>query len=465
MVDAGDEFSQDAVRVVEQALSMLINRAWGSGRGWGSSSSGLASRIKDRLSESHRARGGEATRHGAFAKSGADADGDAREDDGRSVEGASNTDDAPSMEVVADNEEDFDLIKDVLDSNNVEYSIAYETAPNATYSLGEKTYSEPSQIAVFSIFDNDRAGEVSVHAPFSKTEHVIVPPKNPHTPLSELDDEVVWLLGHFSRDAVTSRLSLAHAAQDIAPAIEKELGISWDEIPLNGPKATLDFTTVVWDERAAIIADPLERLGVPFDVTYEEGLARFEFPAQAAPAVKAVVDFHLGNEASRMKVGRFLNYADLEAAALRAEGTDELVEVSVKDADSATLLKAELENRGVPFESLFSEEIGEETFLMRGSDARAYASELDQARAAASAGKSSHVRALWQSAKARDAAAEQSRARTGSKHVASATSERVSYTRTQTPAADARLAKASVKARRTSKAPSLKPTMKRGGRA
>lgn len=458
MPDAGDEFSQDFFRTVEQAVGMLVNRSRAGGSRAASPSGGRAERMRERISEAYRA--AKADIAGALD----DIIAASRKNGGAaspSQAGApENDEDEPAMEVVVDNEDDFEFIRSVLDRNGIEYAVTGELTPDATWSLANRELAEGSYLAVFEVYDNSRPGEVSVHAPFSQKDRVIVPSANPHTPLADVDPEVMGLLAHFSREQAVSKAALREAASKAAPAILA------DAETTEGPagKASLDFTTVKWDPKARIIADPLERLGVPFELTIADGVARFEFPAASAPTVKAVADFHLGNAASKIAPARFPNYASLEAAASRAEAKDELVEVTVKDEGAAAMLKAELEDRGVPFESLRSKGVGEETFLMRGSDIQAFAPELDEVRNVCERQDRDRAAKLAHAARGQAQAAERARAKTEKRQVAPGGNSRVSARRTQTPAADRRLARKSVQARKGALGRTMSRRAERGGR-
>lgn len=370
--DAGDEFAAESQQNASQMLSFLMYRAGmkAAQAGLGKSSDMLSSAFRDRLPARAPWNGRETN--------------PAENEQERSLDMRGLKDRPEAMEVLVDNEADFEFIKSVMNRNNIEYTIEHETAPDAIFSMADHAYSEGAGIAVFKLPNRDINPKAAIHAPFSNTDHVLVNSGHPYTQLKDLDREVLGLFDFFSRTKMIEKWALRGAIDGLTKD-----GLLQDALSLNdmkpfkaGAKKNLvaEFATVKWDPQARIIADPLERMGVPFKLDVKDGIACFEVSPECAKAFKAVADFHLRNEASRISLDRFPNYSAIEQAALGSSAGKELIEVTVADQGAAALITDEFNERGVAFESLSSRTTGESTFLVSKDELAAKAPELAAAQ-------------------------------------------------------------------------------------
>ncbi|MEG0324503.1 MAG: hypothetical protein RR619_10940, partial [Raoultibacter sp.] len=340
-------------------------------------------------------------------------------------------------------------MKDVLDRNGVEYTISHETAPDAVFSLDSRTYSEGTDITLFELPNRNIGPKASIHAPFSQTDHTLAKPDHPFTQLRDLDPEVLSLFSYFDRQSMIEKWALRGAIDELTRGdlLQEALGLGKPQHFQVGAKQNFiaEFTTVKWDPQARIIAEPLERMGVPFELNIVDDVAYFEIAEQNAAAFKAVADFHLSNETSRIRPTRFPNYDALEIVTKTPGSKTELIEVTVADQGAATLIKDEFSERGIPYESLTSRTTGESTFLVSKQELVNKAPELAVAQKefAAAARKPKQTAAT----RIRQQEAERIFGNTINKPPSLIDESKVSANRKPTPARDQRIAKQSAQAR------------------
>lgn len=149
---------------------------------------------------------------------------------------------------------------------------------------------------------------------------------------------------------------------------------------------TIEFTTVPWDPQAKIIADPLERAGIPYAVGFPaDGLAAFELSREGGMFVESLAARYVAAEV--MGAERFPN---LKLPS--AEAVYHTVEIEGRAGYQAVLKQLVREDVNVRFE--WSEELGRGS-LFFDDEGFARAQSILEARAASPA--------AWQESPAVDA--------------------------------------------------------------
>lgn len=292
----------------------------------------------------------------------------------------------PDMIVVANNVDDAQFLASVMNRNKLEYTLLKERGDGAF---------------VFTLPDRDRLDEISIHAPFSKVDHIIKPSENPHTTLREMADinpDVISLLKQFEIKRPNAILA---DAQD-SPFMHEAHKVAF--VPGAPENFKFDFPTVEWDRDAEILTDFFDQKGIPYTMLHlDQETVQFSFHPDSAKDVKNVVDFHLNHEPSKMHMGRFPDYEALENPAKRigaedfgftttgaqSQNTpatspqtlknveDEVLSVTVDDAVNAQILKDNLSQERIAYESFKEKATGAERFVVSKKELVRNADKLD----------------------------------------------------------------------------------------
>lgn len=289
----------------------------------------------------------------------------------------------PDMIVVAANIKDAEFLRSVMEKNKIEYSVLREK--NATTGKFEFVFRLPDRV-----IDD----EVSIHAPFSKTDHVIRETEHPFTTLSELQEkspEVMELLKLYARDNEISALGSnghIHGAQ-----------IPMKSFVHNAPENfKFDFKTIKWDREAEILTSFFEERGIPYQIEHlDNSTVRFELDPQYAQSVKSICDIHINNEVGRnISKGRFLDYDaltdpdkrisystktqthDSTHEQTRHHANNQIKDVTIDRPEVAAVLKEEFSKEGLPFESFTEKDSGKERFIVDSADLQKSPEKIDR---------------------------------------------------------------------------------------
>lgn len=327
MNDAGDEFSESAKRSAATALRLLIEKA-----------AGKAPAAMPRARGRSRKEGFAPAAHERTSPSELMAPlGDAIENDA-------------DLQAWARTEDELRFLCGELEKAGVSFAVQEEHAPEGT-------------VWRIDVPAGEGQPAVSVHAPLSKRDIVIVPPK--------ADDEIVSLLAFFDRDralAPSENASLENAATER----RKPSGRFSPGSPDN---ETLVFRTVGWDPKARIIAGPLERQGIPFAMDMTENGVVFEFHHEDALSIASLADRYV--EEGKLDPSRFDGLDRLRLDAPRAR--DRVLGTEVSDPVAAGIVRDCLAEAGVPFESWSCPEEGVDKFLVDERELAARSEEVDRA--------------------------------------------------------------------------------------
>lgn len=242
---------------------------------------------------------------------------------------------------------------------------------------------EPGADGLFRIYLPDREPAVSIHAPFSSKDRVLVSSREGYNLLQDAEPDMVWLIDSFSRDETEGRAAMGFSCSeaggsDLVPEVDFD--------PSSADNVRMDFLTVKWDREADIIEDNLAKLGIPFaKEPIGSEMQRFSLHPGHAAAAKQLID-GLSEHVVYMSPRRVANYDELaEAAAPKRNengktGTREaFVKGVVPDAQAAAIVKEELGAVGIDYESYIDKATGDESIVVAARDINANRAKLREA--------------------------------------------------------------------------------------
>lgn len=327
MNDAGDEFSDSAKRSASTALRVLLEKALGK-----------APSFKVQATEHREKAGIDSAGYPRISPS------DARFAPGDVFENEE------TLRAWAGTDEDLEFLVRELEKAGVSFTVHEERSRERLTWRVDVPAKEAKPV-------------VSVHAPFSKRDVALVPPK--------ADDEIVSLLAFFDRDRALSPSTAAPSQS--APIEGKRASIKFS--PGSPENDTLGFGTVGWDPKARIIAGPLERHGIPFAMRGTDSRVVFEFHREDAPFIVGLADRYV--EEGKLDPSRFDGLERLRQKAPRKR--DRVLGTEVSDPVAANIVRDCLAEAGVPFESWLCPEEGVERFLVGQRDLAARSEEVERA--------------------------------------------------------------------------------------
>lgn len=327
MNDAGDEFSESAKRSAATALRLLIEKA--------------ASKAPAAMP---RARGRSRKERFAPAAHERTSPSELADPLGEAVESEAD------LQAWARTEDELEFLRGELEKAGVSFAVSEERAPERTAWRIDVPAKEAEPA-------------ISFHAPLSKRDVAIVPPR--------ADGEIASLLAFFDRDralAPSGGASLENAATERRRPSGKFS-------PGSPDNETLGFRTVGWDPKARIIAGPLERQGVPFAMRRTDDGVVFEFHREDALSVTSLAGRYV--EEGKLDPSRFNGLERLRRGLLRER--DGVLGTEVSDPAAADIVRDCLAEAGVPFESWSCPEEGVERFIVGEGDLAAKAEEVERA--------------------------------------------------------------------------------------
>lgn len=242
---------------------------------------------------------------------------------------------------------------------------------------------EPGADGLFRIYLPDREPAVSIHAPFSSKDRVLVSSREGYNLLRDAEPDMIWLIDSFSRHEAEGRTAMGLSCSEaggsnLLPEVEFD--------PASADNVRMDFVTVKWDREAAIIADNLAKLGIPFaKEPVGSEMQRFSLHPGHAAAAKQLID-GLSEHVVYMSPKRVANYDELaEAAAPKRNENDEagtrkaIVKGVVPDAQAAAIVKEELRAAGIDYESYIDKATGDESIVVAARDIDANRAKLREA--------------------------------------------------------------------------------------